>query len=78
MSLPAVFSSDTAKSLADVVAFHQKELPKLGWAAGDEPTLTDDTAVVEFSQGATTMTVTAIIDGGVTTVEVSIGPADTP
>ena len=78
VSLPAVLSYDTAKSPADVMAFYQKELPKLGWTAGDEPTVTDATAVVELSQGATTMSVTAIIDGGVTTVEVSIGPADTP
>jgi hypothetical protein len=78
VSLPAGLSYDTATSLADVMAFYQEELPKPGWVAGDEPTLTDTTAVVEFTQGSTTMTVTAVIDSGVTTVEVSLGPADAP
>ena len=77
-NLPGVLTYDTTASLLDILSFYQQELPKLAWAPGDLPTLTDTTEVIEFIQGASVMTVTATIDNGITTVQITLNPADTP
>jgi hypothetical protein len=45
-----MISYSSASALADVVAFYQAEMPKNGWQASGEPTLTEEFATLEFTK----------------------------
>ena len=70
-NLPGLLRYETAASLADIAAFYQAQIPTLGWDVGGDPTFTDTSMIVDFTQGTVTLTVTATTDGGVTTVQVA-------
>lgn len=74
-SLPGVLTFDTVTGLADIVAFYQAQLGPLGWTPAGDPTVDEANALVEFTQGAALLTVTATIDAGVTTVQLLLTPA---
>jgi hypothetical protein len=68
-SLPGLLTYDSATPLADVVAFYQTELGTRGWVASDDPYIDDIDASVEFTQGTSTLTLTATLNGAVTSVQ---------
>ncbi len=71
-SLPGVLTYDTATSLSDIVAFYQTELGNRGWVPSGDPTVEDTSVIADFTQANATLTLTATIDAGVTTVELLI------
>ena len=71
-NLPSVLRYETATSLADIADFYQQQIPTLGWVLGNDPTFTDTSMIVDFTQGTVTLTVTATTDNGVTTVQVAV------
>jgi hypothetical protein len=71
-NLPGVLTYETTTGLADIAAFYQTQIPTLGWAPGNEPTFTDTSMIVDFTQGTVTLTVIATIDNGVTTVRIAM------
>lgn len=73
VNVPSVLTYDTSTSLADVTAFYQKEIPVLGWTLNGEPTITETTALMEFTQGNHTMTI--VITAGATGTKVHIAVA---
>jgi hypothetical protein len=62
LRLPGLLSYSTLTSLANAAAFYQKQIPLLGWKPLGNPTITDTLALLDYTQGAKTMTV--IITGG--------------
>ena len=71
-NLPGVLTFETTTALADIAAFYQAQLPALGWAPESDPTFTDTSMTVTFTQGAVALTVTATIDNAVTTVQIAV------
>jgi len=74
LNMPSVLAYDTASSLADIAAFYQSEIPNLGWEPTGEPTITDTTLLLDFTQGDQTMAIVVTTNNG-TTVNVMLGKA---
>lgn len=66
---PGSLSFDTGRSVGDVAAFYQSEIPKAGWTLTTEPAVTDTSTELDFSQGSTTLTVLISTDGSLTAVD---------
>jgi hypothetical protein len=75
LNMPSVLTYDTASSLADAAAFYQKQIPGLGWKLLGNPTITDTTALLSFTQGNQNMTVIITTDAGSTKVHIVLGKA---
>ncbi|MDO8736156.1 MAG: hypothetical protein Q7K29_03635 [Thermoleophilia bacterium] len=73
VNVPSVLTYDTSTSLADVTAFYKKEIPALGWALTVEPTVTETTALMEFTQGNQTMTIVNTAGATGTKVHIVVG-----
>lgn len=73
LSMPGILTYDTSTSLADAVAFYQKEIPNIGWELVGEPTITDTTALLDFIQGDQTMAIVITTGDTGTTVHVVLG-----
>jgi hypothetical protein len=71
-NVPGLLRYETSTSLADIAAFYQAQIPPLGWDVGSDPDFTDTSMIVDFTQGTVTLTVTASIDNGVTTVQIAV------
>lgn len=50
--------------------------PGIGWTPVGDPTITDTTVLLEFSQGGQTLSVDAITDSGVPTVSIGVFPIE--
>ena len=72
LNMPSILAYDTASSLADIATFYQSEIPNLGWELTGEPTITDTTVLLDFTQGDQTMAIVVITSNG-TTVNVILG-----
>ncbi len=70
-NVPGLLTYQTATSLADVAAFYQAQITLLGWTPGSDPTYTDTSMIEDFTQGTSTLTVTASSDAGVITVTIA-------
>jgi hypothetical protein len=75
---PGVLSFDTASSMADVITFYKNEIPKLGWKIEGDPSADAGGSTIEFSQGGTSLTVTAAPSATSTNVTISLSPLDPP
>lgn len=73
LKMPGLLTYDTSTSLADIAAFYQKEIPNMGWELTGEPTITDTTALLDFTQGDKTMAIIIIADDTGATVHVVLG-----
>jgi len=76
LRLPGLLTYHTATSLADAAAFYQQELPKLGWELDGEPALADTSALLDYVQGAQTLSVIITADETGTTVNITLGKSD--
>jgi hypothetical protein len=74
LSYPGVLSYKTSSSLNDALAFHQKELKKLGWMAKGDPAITENGALLSFSKGDRILVVFLATSGGVTSVNINLQP----
>jgi hypothetical protein len=72
LNMPSVLAYDTTSSLADIAKFYQSEIPKLGWELTGEPTITESTVLMEFTQGKQIMTL-IVTTGDRTTVNAILG-----
>lgn len=72
LNMPSILAYDTASSLTDIATFYQSEIPKLGWELKGEPTITDTTVLLDFTQGDQTMAIVVTTSNG-TTVNVILG-----
>lgn len=70
LNLPSVLTYDTASSVADAAAFHQEQIPILGWTLVSEPAITESTAMMEFTQENQAMTVIIIVGDQGTNVQI--------
>ncbi|MBE0680298.1 MAG: hypothetical protein IH589_00150 [Anaerolineales bacterium] len=71
VNMPGLLTYNTVTPLSDVAAFYQEEIPGLGWALlGEEPTITESTAFLDYQQGDQNLTVIITTDAGVTTVTI--------
>ena len=73
LNMPGILTYDTATSLADTAAFYQQEIPKLGWELVGEPSLTDSSALLDYTQGDKTLTIIITSDNIKTTVNMMLG-----
>jgi hypothetical protein len=73
LNMPGILTYETSTSLLDIAAFYQKELPALGWVMEGEPTITDDTILLDYSQGEKTVSVIATNNENGTKVHVLLG-----
>jgi len=72
LNMPSILAYDTASSLEEIATFYQSEIPKLGWELKGEPTITDTTVLLDFTQGDQTMAIVVTTSKG-TTVNVILG-----
>jgi hypothetical protein len=72
LNMPSILAYETASSLADIATFYQSEIPNLGWELTGEPTITDTTVLMDFTQGDQTMAIVVTMSKG-TTVNVILG-----
>lgn len=75
MKAPGMLAYDTAASLTEVVAFHQEQVPLLGWAPLGEPSSDEATVLLEYAQGDREMLVLIIGEEAVTRVRILLQPA---
>ena len=75
LKMPSVLTYNTASSLADAAAFYQKQIPALGWTLAGEPSITDTTALLSFTQGDQAMTVIVSTGEPGTNVHILLGKA---
>jgi hypothetical protein len=73
LSRPGILTYDTTSSLPDITAFYQKEIPTLGWLIDGEPTITDDTVLLDYLRGEETLSVIVTNNENGTKVHVLIG-----
>ena|SRR5215216_1189977 len=72
LNMPSILAYETASSLADIATFYQSEIANLGWEPTGEPTITDTTVLLDFTQGDQTMAIVVTTSNG-TTVNVILG-----
>jgi hypothetical protein len=77
LNMPSVLAYDTSTSLPEATAFYQEQIPSLGWTLIGEPTLSETTALMEFTQGDQTMTVIIIVGDTSMRVQIVLGKAET-
>jgi hypothetical protein len=75
VNMPGLLAYDTASSLGDAAAFYQKQIPALGWKLIGNPTVTDTTALLDFTQKDQNMTVIITTDAGGTKVNILLAKA---
>lgn len=75
LNMPSILNYDSSTSLAEAAAFHQEQIPNLGWALIREPAITETNALMEFTQGDQNLTVIITSDAGVTTVNILLEKA---
>ena len=75
LNMPGLLTYDTSTSLADSVLFYQKEIPNMGWEPVSEPTITDTTAFLDFTQGNQTMAIIIAAGNHGTTINIVLGKA---
>ena len=62
----------TASKVADVVAFYKKQMPAAGWKAGDEPSVTDELATLEFTKNDQQASIMITVDKNKTQVMITV------
>jgi hypothetical protein len=72
-NVPGLLTYDTSSSLADAVAFYQKQIPGLGWTPLGDPAINDTTALLDFTQADQTLTVTITAGDSGTKVHILLG-----
>ena len=70
LNMPSMLSYDTSASVKDAAAFYTEQIPDLGCEVVDEPSITDTTAMLEFTHEDQTMTVIITANDGVTIVRI--------
>ena len=71
-SSPGLLTYDTSTSLADAIAFYQKELEGLGWKAQGDPGVSESRAILNYTQSDQTMSVIITAGNGITTVQIML------
>jgi hypothetical protein len=72
MKSAGMLTYTTPTSVADVYAFYQTQIPKLGWNAINEPLLTEDSAIIDYEQGDQQMSIFISREADVTTVDIML------
>ena len=72
LNMPGLLSYETTSSLQEAVAFYQQKMPEIGWAAIDEPSITDTDALLAFTKDDQAMAVSITVENGVTTVLIGL------
>jgi len=72
LNMPGVLAYDSASSLADITAFYQSELPNRGWELTGKPTITETTALLDFTQADQTLTI-VVTTGEAIAVNILLG-----
>lgn len=72
-SAPGSLSYQSATALKDVAAFYKKELPKLGWKAQSDTTVTDTDGFLHFVQGHQDLLLVLTAGSGTTTIDITLG-----
>lgn len=75
LNVPSLLTYDTASTLADAAAFYQEQIPALGWTLLDEPTITETSAMMGFTQADQILTVIITADGTGTKVQIVLDKA---
>lgn len=75
LNMPSLLTYDSSTSLTDATAFYQTKIPDLGWDAAGEPTITDTSALLDFTQDDRTMTILITTSETGTIVHVVLGNA---
>ena len=70
---PGVMSFDSATSIADAAAFYEQAMPPLGWTAEGEPAISDEAAILNYTNGNRAMIMTIDPADSGTTVTVFVG-----
>ncbi len=70
LNMPSILSYDTASSIADSAAFYQEQIPSLGWTLVGTPSISETTALLEFTRGDQNLTVIISTSDGVTSVTI--------
>ena len=70
LRMPGLLSYSTPSSLAQAAAFYQKQIPLLGYKPLGNPITTDTRALLDYTQGAATMSVIITAGKGATTVRI--------
>lgn len=70
LNMPSMLTYDTSTSLTEAAAFYQEQIPNLGWELLGEPTITDTTALLTYTQGGQSLKVIITADADVTTVNI--------
>jgi hypothetical protein len=73
LSKPGILTYDSTSSLPDIAAFYQKEIPSLGWVLAGEPTITDDTILLDYLQGENMLSVIVTNNENGTKVHILLG-----
>ncbi len=69
-SIPGELNYQTSTSLADAVAFYQKQIPGLGRKLANPPDTAQNEATLDYQQGDQAMSVSITTDAEVTTVDI--------
>jgi len=73
--LPGLLTYDTAASVADTAAFYQQQLPGLGWASLNAPSIHDASTLLDYTQAGQTLTLVLTASAGGTNVAISLDRA---
>jgi len=71
--VPGLLSYSTSTSLAAAAAFYQKQIPLLGWKLTGDPNVTATLVLLDYTQGAKTMTVLVSVGQNGTNVRIVVG-----
>jgi hypothetical protein len=75
LNLPGLLTYDTSSSLADAVAFYQKQIPALGWTQLEDPDISETSAFLSYTQGDHNISVFITTSGGSTNILIVLANA---
>jgi hypothetical protein len=75
LNMPSILEYETSSNVTDAAAFYQEQIPILGWELLGEPTISDTTVVLTYTQGDQKMTIIITTDASVTTITILLGKA---
>ena len=73
LNIPGLMTYDTSTNLTDIAEFYQKQIPDLGWVPKEEPSITETTAMLDFTQGNKTMAIIITTGENGTNVHILLG-----